>query len=85
MSEEQTSTDAEADERTTTRVQIELPPQSMERLIALKQSTDAASYAEVCRSALRVYEMMVQETLAGKEFYTRDRDGNLTRIMVFAG
>ena len=38
-------------ERSTTRVQLEMPPQAMERLQRLKEKTEAASYAEVIRNA----------------------------------
>ena len=48
-------------ERTTTRVQLEMPPQAMERLQRLKEKTEAASYAEVIRSALRLFEALVEE------------------------
>ncbi|HEY0282201.1 MAG TPA: ribbon-helix-helix protein, CopG family, partial [Rhizomicrobium sp.] len=42
--------------RATTRVQLEMPPQAMERLQKLKDRTEAASYAEVIRNALRLFE-----------------------------
>ena len=45
----------EAGERATTRVQLEMPPQAMERLQKLKDRSEAASYAEVIRNALRLY------------------------------
>ncbi|MBS0279393.1 MAG: ribbon-helix-helix protein, CopG family, partial [Proteobacteria bacterium] len=47
--------------RTTTRVQLEMPPQAMDRLTRLKEKTEAASYAEVIRNALRLYEALVDE------------------------
>jgi Arc/MetJ-type ribon-helix-helix transcriptional regulator len=40
----------------TTRVQLELPEPSMERLKALKDKTEAASYAEVIKNSLRFDE-----------------------------
>ena len=43
-------------ERATTRVQLEMPPQAMVRLQKLKERTEAASYAEVIRNALRLFE-----------------------------
>jgi len=46
--------EAEAGERSTTRVQLEMPPQAMERLQKLKDRIEAASYAEVIRNALRL-------------------------------
>ena len=51
--------EAENGERTTTRVQLEMPPQAMERLQNLKDRTEAASYAEVIRNALRLFEALV--------------------------
>jgi hypothetical protein len=45
----------------TTRVQMEMPPKSMERLAALKDKTEASSYAEVVKNALRLYEALIKE------------------------
>lgn len=59
----------------TTRVQIELPPSSYERLHALKERTEAASNAEVIKSALRVYEAMVERQAAGARIFITDKDG----------
>lgn len=49
------------------RVQIDMPQKSFERLERLKEITEAASYAEVMRNALRLYEAMVAEIEAGNE------------------
>jgi hypothetical protein len=57
------------------RVQFDLAPRSMERLNALKLKTEATSYAEVVKNALRIYEALVEETEAGKQFLVRDADG----------
>lgn len=70
-------------ERKTQRVQLELPPRSMERLSKLKESTEAASYAEVIRNAIRLYEAMVSEASAGREFYIKDKSGTITPYKVF--
>jgi ribbon-helix-helix CopG family protein len=59
----------------TTRVQLELPERSMERLKALKEKTEAASYAEVIKNALRLYEALIGETEAGNEVLLKSRDG----------
>jgi len=40
----------------------------MERLQRLKERTEAASYAEVIRSALRLFEALVEEHEKGSEF-----------------
>ena len=67
---------AEGEEgRATTRVQLEMPPQAMERLQRLKERTEAASYAEVIRNALRLYEAMVGEAEKGHEFAIKSPDG----------
>ena len=60
--------ETENGERATTRVQLEMPPQAMERLQRLKERTEAASYAEVIRSALRLFEALVDEHEKGSEF-----------------
>ncbi|HEX2591040.1 MAG TPA: ribbon-helix-helix protein, CopG family [Rhizomicrobium sp.] len=70
-------------ERQTTRVQLELPPQAMERLQKLKEKTEAASYAEVIRNALRVFEALVQEHEAGAEFQLRRPTGETVAYKIF--
>ena len=70
-------------ERTTTRVQLEMPPQAMERLQRLKEKTEAASYAEVIRNALRVFEALVQEHDAGSEFSLKRPSGETVAYRIF--
>ena len=75
---------AEGDEgRGTTRVQLEMPPQAMERLQRLKDSTEAASYAEVIRNALRLYEALIAEAEKGSEFAIKSPDGIIAPYRVF--
>ena len=59
----------------TTRVQLELPAQSFDRLQLLKEKTEASSYAEVIKNALRLYEAMVSETERGNEVSIKDTTG----------
>ena len=66
-----------------TRVQLEFAPRSMERLNALKLKTEASSYAEVVKNALRLYEALIEETESGKQFLTRDRDGVVAPLRLF--
>lgn len=58
----------------------------MERLQRLKERTEAASYAEVIRNALRLYEAMVAEAEQGREFAikspARRRDRALPHLRV---
>jgi Arc/MetJ-type ribon-helix-helix transcriptional regulator len=70
-------------ERNTTRVQLEMPPQAMERLQRLKEKTEAASYAEVIRNALRVFEALVQEHEAGAEFSLKRSSGETVAYRIF--
>jgi len=71
------------EERATTRVQLEMPPQAMERLQRLKDKTEAASYAEVLRNALRLYEALIAEADRGAELSVRSPDGTVTPYKVF--
>lgn len=70
-------------ERSTTRVQLEMPPQAMDRLQRLKDKTEAASYAEVIRNALRVFEALVQEHEAGAEFQLKRPTGETVAYKIF--
>ena len=80
--------EAEGDEvdnggRTPTRVQLEMPPQAMERLQRLKDRTEAASYAEVIRNALRLFEALVEEYEKGSEFSLKRADGDTVAYKIF--
>jgi hypothetical protein len=65
------------------RVQFDLPPRSMDRLNALKRKTEASSYAEVVKNALRLYEALIEETDAGKQFLVRDAAGVVSPFRLF--
>lgn len=69
--------------RDVTRFQIDMPPRSAERLHNLKRRTEAASNAEVIRSALRLYEAIVDELENGRDFYVRDHKGTLMPYKIF--
>jgi hypothetical protein len=66
-----------------TRVQFDLPPRSMALLTELKEKTDAASYAEVVKSALKLYDGLMTEVERGGEFLLRDGDGNIAAFKMF--
>ena len=75
-----------AEERTRVqknRVQFDLAPRSIERLNALKTKTEAASYAEVVKNALRLYEALIEETESGRQFLVRDKDGTISPYRLF--
>lgn len=65
------------------RVQLDFAPRSMERLNALKAKTEAASYAEVVKNALRLYEALIEESEAGKQFLVRDQTGVVAPFRLF--
>ena len=75
--------EVETGERATTRVQLEMPPQAMERLQKLKDRTEAASYAEVIRNALRLFEALVEEHAKGSEFSLKRADGEIVQYKIF--
>ena len=75
--------EVEDGERTTTRVQLEMPPQAMVRLQKLKDRTEAASYAEVIRNALRLFEALVEEHAKGSEFSLKRADGEIVQYKIF--
>lgn len=54
----------------------------MERLRALKDKTEAASYAEVFRNALRFYEFLVNEAEKGNEVVIEPKDGSGKRTVL---
>ena len=66
-----------------TRVQLDLSLSAVDRLSALKAKTEAASYTEVVKNALRIYEALIEETEAGKEFLIRDKDGVIAPFRLF--
>jgi hypothetical protein len=70
-------------ERTTTRVQLEMPPQAMARLQKMKDRTEAASYAEVIRNALRVFEALVDEHEKGSDFFLKRANGEIVNYKIF--
>jgi hypothetical protein len=75
--------ESETGDRATTRVQLEMPPQAMERLQKLKDSSEATSYAEVIRNALRLYEALVEEHEKGSELSLKRANGETVQYKIF--
>ncbi len=67
----------------TKRVQMEMPPRSFERLKLLQQKTEASSYAEVVRNALRLYEALVDEVESGNRILI-ERQGTVSPLIIFS-
>jgi hypothetical protein len=72
------------DKKELKRVQMDMPPKSLERLKRLQDVTEAASYAEVIRNALQLYEALVEEVGAGAKIFA-ERDGKSYPLQIFAG
>ena len=54
-----------------------------ERLTALKVETEASTYAEVVKNALKLYASMVDLEKAGHEFLLKKSDGTVAPILLF--
>ncbi len=65
------------------RVQLDLPKKSLQRLQDLKRSTEASSYAEVIKNALRLYESVIAEAEAGSSFLVRAAKGQIKEYLIF--
>ena len=66
-----------------TRVQFDLSPRAMKLLSELKDKTEAASYAEVFKNALKLYDGLIAEAERGGEFLVRDKDGAVSSLKLF--
>lgn len=66
-----------------TRVQMDLPKKSKQRLDTLKDITEASSFAEVIREALKLYEFFVLEEEEGSAFYVKRKGETEKEIKIF--
>jgi len=66
------------------RVQMNLPPASVDRLDALVTTTESSSYAEVMRNALKLYEAAVMEAERGGNLFVL-RDGEYVPVLTLIG
>jgi hypothetical protein len=64
------------------RIQFEFPPDAVERLDRIKAETNAGSYAELVRNALRVYEWVLETEQKGFEIGVVKND-SLLKIVKF--
>jgi hypothetical protein len=55
----------------------------MALLTGLKEKTEAASYAEVFRNAMKLYDGIISELERGAEFLIRDKDGKVCEFRMF--
>jgi hypothetical protein len=66
------------------RVQIDLAPQSFDRLKRLKDITEASSYTDVLKDALRLYEFIIENDQKGATLKIVDESGRESDLKVFA-
>ena len=64
-------------------MQLDLPPKAFERLVKLKVDTEAVTYAEVIRNALKLYAAAVEQYEAGNEFMIKRPDGTIMPALIF--
>lgn len=69
--------------RKSTRVQLELQSKAMVRLSTLKEKTEATSYAEVIKNALRLYEFIVDAEREGCAVLAQRPDGRTRALQIF--
>jgi hypothetical protein len=55
----------------------------MARLRELRDKTEASSYAEVLKNALRLYEALIKEAEQGNDLIIRRKNGELPETKVF--
>jgi hypothetical protein len=64
------------------RLHLELSEAVHERLLALRERTDAASLSEVVRRALATYELIVDRTKGGDRVVVRTSSGEDLALIV---
>jgi len=67
----------------TREFKLKIPENSYRRLEWIKQASEATSYTEVIRNALRLYEYAIQQDQAKLTLALKDADGNYTDIELF--
>ena len=65
------------------RVQLDLPPRAFDRLQQLKSDTEASTYAEVIKNALKLYAATIEMEKGGKEFMIKNKDGTISPLIIF--
>ncbi len=65
------------------RVQLDLPRKAFERLQRLKAETEASTYAEVMKNALKLYAAAVEHQKEGGKFLVQNKDGSTGPLLVF--
>ncbi len=66
-----------------TRVQLDLTPRAMALLTELKEKTEASTYVEVIKAAMKLYDGLITEADKGNEFLVRGKDGQISEFRMF--
>lgn len=64
------------------RVQLDLAPKAYDRLIDLKDETEATSMTDVVKAALKVYERVIAIQTDGGRLKMVDASGQETELLV---
>ncbi|WP_054948719.1 hypothetical protein [Numidum massiliense] len=59
------------------KLQIEFSDKSMGELERLKAGTDATSYAQVLRTAVRIYSWCMEHQQQNRKIYAKDANGQV--------
>lgn len=63
---------------------MDLTETSMKRLANLKEVTEAPSYTEVIKNALKLYEDVINESREGKKIFLRGKDNEVVEYRIFS-
>lgn len=74
---------ANADDCALRQVQLDLPPKAFERLKQLKMETEASTYAEVIKNALKLYASAIEFQKDGGKFLIQAKDGAIAPLVLF--
>jgi len=77
-------TTEKAEAKKTRRVQMELSEDSFARLQKVKEMSEASSYTDVVKDALRLYEYVLNNEIDGTKFMLEDNKGRVTAVKIFA-
>lgn len=65
------------------RINLALSPRAFEQLEKIREKTEASSYTEVFRNAIKLYDALISEAELGNEILVKDKNGNVTAYKIF--
>lgn len=75
---------AETEDSDLRRVQLDMPPKAFERLQSLKAETEASTYAEVIKNALKLYAAIIELHRSDGKLMVQQKDGSIAPLIVFS-